>query len=182
MRSNSIEEFDTTGNAATTPLISVSDIEEDLRVVVNIPDEKRIPLSEIGTKRAKDSPGTIQDHIRGILGEFAVAKHLGVPDKVDTEIYDDGDEGYDLQFNNKTIDVKTLGPQWNRPRLIVPVYQGIQADYYVLVQEISSTTYEIIGYAPAAVVADSKVEQIPGARIGTRGYTVEQYKLTPIPK
>jgi hypothetical protein len=164
------------------PLISAAQLPRNVQPTIEIPEERRIPLSELGTKRAKNSRGTIENHIRGILGEFAVAKFLGIPDSIDEEIYEFGDPGYDLIFRNRTIDVKTVGPQWDNPRLMIPEHHDISSDFYVLVQEISSQIYRILGYAPATVVANAQLRRIPGDSRRRRARTVQQYKLWPLPR
>jgi hypothetical protein len=167
--------------SASDPLISVSEMPKANQPVVEIPDSKRIPLSEYGTKRARDSPGTIKDHIRGIMGEFVVAKFFDVPERVDDEIYEYGDPGYDLQIDSKTIDVKTVGPRANNPGLMIDANQSIDADYYILVQELNACTYRIIGYAPAPVVENADTRPIRLDGYAKRLRIVEQYDLFPIP-
>ncbi len=115
------------------------------------------------------------------MGEFAVAEFFDVPEAVDNEIYEYGDPGYDLQIDGNTIDVKTVGPRANNPGLMINTKQTIDADYYILVQELNANAYRIIGYAPAPVVRTADT-----CRIRLDGYAdhvrlVEQYDLFPIP-
>ena len=167
--------------SATDPLISVSEMPKTVQPTVEISDAKRIPLSELGTMRAQGGPGSIEDHIRGILGKFAIAKFFGAPEKVDNEIYEYGDPGYDLQIDGKTIDVKTVNPRANNPGLLIDATQNINADYYVLVQELNASTYRIIGYAPARVVKNADVRSMRLDGYAKRLRIVEQYDLFPIP-
>lgn len=163
------------------PLVPVSEMPKAVQPTVEISDAKRIPLSELGTERARGGPGSIENHIRGILGEFAVAKFFDVPGKVDNEIYEYGDPGYDLQINGNTIDVKTVGPRANNPGLMIDATQEIKADYYVLVQELNANTYRIIGYAPGPVVRNSNVRLLRLDGYAKKFRVVEQYDLFPVP-
>jgi hypothetical protein len=167
--------------STSDPLVSVSEMPKAVQPTVEISDAKRIPLSELGTMRARGGPGSIENHIRGIMGEFAVAKFFGVPEKVDDEIYEHGDPGYDLQIDGKTIDVKTVDPRANNPGLMVDATRNIEADYYVLVQELNANTYRIIGYAPAPVVKNADVRPLRLDGYTKRLRVVEQYDLFPIP-
>lgn len=167
--------------SSSEPLVPVSEMPRAVQATVEISDAKRIPLSEIGTKRAVGGPGSIKDHIRGIMGEYAVAKFFGVPEKIDDEIYENGDPGYDLQIDSKTIDVKTVGPRANNPGLMVDARRNVEADYYVLVQELNANTYHIIGYAPATVVENADIRPIRLDGYAKRLRVVEQYDLFPIP-
>lgn len=167
--------------SASDPLVPVSEMPKAVQPTVEIPDAKRIPLSELGTERAKGVPGTIENHIRGILGEFAVAKFFGVPEKLDDEIYEHGDSGFDLQIDGKTIDVKTVDSRANNPGLMIDARRQIKADYYVLTQELNASTFRIIGYAPASVVKNANVRSFQLEGYAKRLRVVEQYDLFPIP-
>ena len=167
--------------SSSNPLVSVSEMPKTVQPTIEIPDAKRIPLSELGTKRARDGPGSIENHIRGIMGEFAVAKFFGVPEKVDDEIYEYGDAGYDLQIDGKTIDVKTVDPRANNPGLMIDSTRNIVADYYVLVQELNANTYRLIGYAPAPVVENADVRLLHMDGYAKKLKVVEQVDLFPIP-
>jgi hypothetical protein len=173
--------IENTNMSTSNPLVSVSEIPQTVQPTVEISDAKRIPLSKLGTKRARDSPGSTDDHIRGILGEYAVAKFFGKPKKVDEEIYEYGDPGYDLQINGQTIDVKTVSPRANNPGLMVDVRENIEADYYILVQELNANTYRIIGYAPGSIVKEADIHRIRLEGYAKRLRVVEQYDLFPIP-
>lgn len=162
-------------------LISVADLPEDIFPTIKIPENRYQPLAAHGTKRAYHSPGTADDHIRGILGEFAVADLFQVPDRVDTCIYEYGDPGFDLRIDGYRIDVKTASSRVNNPRLLVDADSEILADVYVLVQGLSSRVYRILGYAPAAVVKQAPICEFSEA-IGTnRVRVVEQDQLAPLP-
>lgn len=138
-------------------LIPASVLPERAFPLVNIPDHRYNSLVLHGTKRAKNAPGTIEHHILGILGEFAAAKFFGVPEKVDTEIYEHGDPGYDFEVGGWRVDVKTARPEQQRPSLIVGTAQELKADFYLLAHELAATRYQIIGYTPRAVVEHAPV-------------------------
>lgn len=167
--------------SVSDPLVSVSEMPKSSQPIVEIPDTKRIPLSQLGTERARGGPGSIEDHIRGIMGEFAVAKFFGVPDKVDDEIYEYGDPGYDLEIDGNTIDVKTVAPRANNPCLMVDENMDVVADYYILVQELNANVYRIIGYAPSNIVEHADVRRLNLDGYAERVKTVDQYDLFPIP-
>lgn len=167
---------------SVSPLIPVAETPDTAKHTVDIPDEVRIPLSELGTERATDSPGSIKHHIRGICGEYAVAKFFGIEEQVDTEIYEYGDPGWDLTYRDNTIDVKTVGPRANNPCLMVNDRKPISADFYVLVQELSSRSYRLIGYAPACMVKTAPVRRIRYEGYADRVKAVEQVDLFHIPR
>lgn len=161
-------------------LVSVADLPDELFPTICIPENRYGPLTSHGTKRARHSPGSVDDHIRGILGEFAVASLFNVPERVDTRLYESGDQGFDLVINGSRIDVKTAGPRVNNPRLMVDADEELRADLYVLVQELSSRVYRILGYAPLGVVAQASVSEFSGRFGVNRVRAVEQDQLSPL--
>lgn len=162
-------------------LITVADLPTDIFPTLRIPENRYLPLTEHGTKRAYHAPGSPEHHIRGILGEFAVADLFHVPNRVDTCIYEYGDPGFDFRLNGFRVDVKTAGPQENNPRLLVGADSEIQADLYILAQELSSRVYRVLGYAPADVVEDAPVCEFP-QRIGaSRVRVIKRDQLAPLP-
>lgn len=162
-----------------TPLITVSDLPPTAFPTVMIPDNRYSPLCEHGARRAMDSPGTIENHERGILGEYAFGMVFGIADQVDTTIYEFGDPGYDFELFGQTIDVKTAKPQCTQPSLMVSASKDIVADYYVLVHQLHQRSYRILGSASAAIV-----DNAPIRRIGTHSpndvRVVSQDCLSPI--
>jgi len=141
-----------------SPFVPVSEIPEEQLPMVHISKERRDALEVCGTKRAKGSPGNIDNHIRGIKGEFVVAKYYGDPDQVDTEMRKYGDGGVDLEILGR-VQVKTCRPRVNNPRLLVGARKRIRADTYILVQELDRSTYRIIGCAPRQVVVEAPVSR-----------------------
>jgi hypothetical protein len=162
-------------------LISVADLPNEIFPTIHISDNRYGPLTTHGTERAYHSPGTVEDHIRGILGEFAVADMFQVPERIDTSLYEYGDPGFDLKINGMRIDVKTAGPRVNNPRLMVAEKDELKADLYVLVQELSSRVYRVLGYAPVDVVERAPVSKFSGRFGGNRVRIVEQDQLAPLP-
>lgn len=164
-----------------SPLVPVSEIPNDQLPIVHIEREKRNALEVCGTKRAKGSPGSIENHIQGIKGEYAVAKHYGDPNRVDTEIREYGDGGIDLEILG-LVQVKTCGPHVNNPRLLVDAKKQLRADQYVLVKELDRSSYRIIGYAPKATVAEAPISRFQLDGYAKRLRTVEQSGLWQPPR
>lgn len=162
------------------PLVSATDIEDHDSPIVQIDKGKRDALSLCGHKRAKNSPGTIRCHERGILGEYAVAKYLGIPDRVDTNIYEFGDSGYDFEYRGDTIDVKTVGPKENNPELRVNSRKPPIADYYVLAQQLNLSTYQIIGYAHRQAVCNARTRLMRLDGYCKRVFALPQDQLYPL--
>lgn len=161
------------------PLVSTAAIPDTAAPTVTIPDNRYGPLTDHGARRAVDTPGTIERHERGILGEFAAAKLFGVPDRVDTTIYEYGDPGYDFTLGGWTVDVKTAHTRHNTPALMVDAETDVTADFYVLVHQLSQRCYRILGYAPGAVVAEAPVRRLSVHR-ADRMRVVEQDRLFPV--
>lgn len=164
-----------------SPFVPVSEVPDDQLPIVHINQTRRDALEVCGTKRAKDSPGTIENHIRGIKGEYAVAKHYGDPDRVDTEIRRYGDGGVDLEILGR-VQVKTCRSRVNNPRLLVAARKLLRADHYVLVQELDRSTYRIIGYAPRATVAEAPISRFQLDGYAKRLRVVEQCDLWQPPR
>lgn len=161
------------------PPVSVVDSKRYTPATVKIQPEKVHALSLHAHQRAKDSSGTISDHEQGLLGEYALARYLGVPDAVDTNIYDYGDPGYDPVIEDHTIDVKTAGRQWNNPDLLVTVRQPLDAVFFVLVQQLNRQTYQVIGWAPRAAVGNAPTRTILHDDYADRVRAVPQDWLRP---
>lgn len=142
------------------PLVSVVDSKNYIPETVHIEPEVAQALSLLACKRAMNSPGSIRHHERGLFGEYAYAKSNDATDAVDTNIYDYGDAGYDLEFEAGTIDVKTAGRQWNNPELQINTRQDLEADFYVLVHQLNRQCYQIIGWVPREVVQNAPTRRI----------------------
>lgn len=163
-------------------LIPASVLPETAFPTVRIEDNRYAPIAAHGAQRAK-GPGDIDRHTLGILGEYAAAKFLGVPEdeRIDTENYEDGDPGYDFEAGGWRVDVKTANHRWQRPSLMVDATKNpTAADFYVLAHKLAQQTYRIIGYAPASVVAETPTRNI-GTHWAKHVREVEQDRITPLP-
>lgn len=175
------QESDSEGRFGTpTPLVSVAELPSTSFPAIQIPDNRYLPLTEHGTRRARHASGTLQNHIRGILGEFALANLLGIPDKLDTQLYENGDPGYDLQYRGYTIDVKTAGPRTNNPQLMVDSRLDVTADFYVLAQEVGARHYQVLGYAPGCLIERAPVKEFSTSYDNNRVRVMDQDKLFPL--
>lgn len=173
----------TSGTAASPvrqPLVPVSALPKGTFQVEHIPDRRYIPLAEHGTDRSRGSPGTESRHQCGVFGEFAVAQFLGMPLAVDTQIYELGDPGYDLDIAGRRIDVKTTRQSNTRPSLMVDAKTELTADFYVLVQQLDERCYRILGYAPRQVVASAPTRSV-GKHRAKKVREVDQDTLIPLP-
>ncbi len=117
---------------------------------------------------------TSQDaHLTGVIGELAVAELYG--GSIDREIYEGGDDGYDLLFDGTSIDVKTTQTTaLTRPDLIVPTDPAPTADYYYLVHWLEQDSARIVGYASQECVLDRESRCFPGA---TQNYVIPPTEL-----
>jgi hypothetical protein len=142
------------------PLMPVTALDRHDPPIVTIEPEKLDALTLCAYERAKNSPGSIENHELGIHGEYAFAKYRGIPEAVDTEIYEYGDDGYDLEIDGQTVDVKTVNQHANNPELWVNVDCQLNADHYVLVHKLNASKFQIIGYAPRELVRNARVRKI----------------------
>ncbi|MDZ5813114.1 hypothetical protein U4E84_17410, partial [Halorubrum sp. AD140] len=141
---------------APTPLVAAADVSIADRPTVHVPEERLYPLAEHARHIADTWSGTRRDHLTGLLGEDAFAKHLGIADRLNVEVYTDGgDGGFDLKCRGATIDVKTVGRQRSDPDLTVDAYKPLHADYYALASRVDETDVRLIGYAPRQFVANA---------------------------
>jgi hypothetical protein len=141
---------------APTPLVSAADVPIAARPTVHVPEERFYPLAEHAGKIADTWSGTQNDHLTGLLGEDAVAEHLGVAEQLNVEVYTDGgDGGVDLHYRGATIDVKTVSRHRSDPDLTVDAYKPLRADYYVLASRVGQTDVRLVGYAPREFVANA---------------------------
>lgn len=108
-----------------------------------------------------------------MLGEDALAYLLGIADRVNTEVYADGDH---LRYRGDTIDVKTVGRHRTDPDLTVDAYDQLRADYYVLTSRVGQTDVRLLGYAPREFVANAPMRTHEGRPY----HLVEQAYLFPL--
>lgn len=161
------------------PLVPVSSLPKRTFHVESIPDNRYIPLAEHGADRARGSYGTEKNHQCGVFGEFAVAQFFGVPDQVDTQIYEFGDPGHDLKIGGWYIDVKTTSQYNNRPSLMVDAKKEPTADFYVLVHQLAERCYRVLGYAPRQTVANAPTLPV-GEHRAKEVRVVDQDNLVPL--
>jgi len=164
---------------AATPLVSAAEISVSERPCYAIDESRLYALDEVANRIAETAPGSPTDHLTGKLGEQAVANHVGIDDRVDTEIYaDGGDGGVDLTYRGATIDVKTVGRHRRDPALTVDAYESLRADYYVLANRIGPSDVRLIGYAPRQFVANAPIRYYDGDHY----HLVDQRYLFPFPR
>jgi len=165
---------------APTPLISAASLDLSEYPTVNIPNRRRDALIEHAKRISNNARGTYENHIRGLLGEDALARYLGIADKLDVEIYPDGgDGGFDLTYQGATVDAKTVGRHRSNPALTVDAYQPLNADYYILVSRIGPCDFRLIGYTPRWFVANAPIWK---NEEGEPYHAVEQDFLFPFPR
>lgn len=141
---------------APTPLVSAAERSISNHPTIHIPEGRLYAVTEHAHHIADNWQGTHENHASGLLGEDALAHHLGIKDELDVEVYaDGGDGGIDLQYQGATIDVKTVGRHRSNPALTVNAYKPLTADYYALVSRISKSDFRLIGYAPRWFVANA---------------------------
>lgn len=146
-----------------TPLVSVEQVPVSDYPIVHVPEERLYAFREHARRRSETWDGTIDEHLLGFLGEFGLARPLGVTESLDTEIYaDGGDGGVDLRYRGATIDVKTVGRHRRDPALTVNAYEPLTADYYALASRISETDLRLIGYTPREFVANAPILSYEG--------------------
>ena len=90
-------------------------------------------LEDLAEQRAESYEGDIfKRHYLGLLGEAAIAEAYSVD--IDREIYEHGDDGFDLTLKihekEKTVDVKTTARK--NPSLRIPVSGPKVCEAYVL--------------------------------------------------
>ncbi|MFC7133749.1 MULTISPECIES: hypothetical protein [Salinibaculum] len=148
---------------APTPLISAADIPLNKFPVYDIPRGWFQALEAHAKRRVENGAyGTAPNHFTGLLGEDALARHLGISERLDTELYADGDGGVDLVYQGGTIDVKTVGRHREDPALTVDAYEPLRADYYALAHRIGPNRCRLIGYAPRHFVANAPTHRAKG--------------------
>lgn len=163
---------------AATPLVSAEQLTLTDYPLIHIPENKVYALGEVARNLAEQWSGTPEDHLTGKIGEYSVAKPLGIEKSINTDVIPDGgDDGVDLNYRGATIDVKTVGRHRSNPALTVDVYKPLHADYYVLASRISKTDVRLIGYVPRQFVANAPTRHHNGEPY----HFVDQRYLFPFP-
>lgn len=163
---------------AATPLISAAEPQRSTFHVQRISEHRFYPLMGKAEQIAINRGDSVENWRKGLLGEDALAHYLGIEDQLDTEIYECGDGGIDLEFRGATIDVKTVGRHRCDPALTVDAYQELIADYYVLASRIGRKSCRLIGYAPRQFVANAPIR----THQGNDYHHVDQEYLFPFPQ
>lgn len=145
------------------PLVSVADVARQSRQsrspfpVYDVPVDRLHALDVHASRRVENGAnGNASNHLQGLLGEDVFARHLGIAERLDTELYPDGDDGVDLVYRGATIDVKTVGRHRDNPALTVDAYEPLRADFYALAHRIGPNTCRLVGYAPRHFVANEE--------------------------
>lgn len=114
---------------------------------------------------------------RGLLGEFAVCKFLGV--RYEKKITAFGDGGTDLKYMQRSIQVKTNQPHFVYPQLIFPTENHFKADLAVLCHNIGGPIIRICGF-----ISKQKFLRVmkPKQYKGKWQIMCEEKHLTPIKK
>jgi len=143
--------------------VSAAQLSLDQFPVIHVDEHRYYPLGEQAVQIADTTRDTAEDHLTGLLGEDAVAHHLGIEDRLDTAVYaDGGDGGVDLRYRGAIIDVKTVGRHHSDPTLTVDAYESLTANYYVLASRVGKLDCRLIGYAPRSFVADAPIRESDG--------------------
>lgn len=124
---------------------------------------------------------SLTSHQIGLLGELAVAQFYNL--SIDSNIYELGDDGTDLELHGESIDVKaTATDAMERPELLVRADKSLSADLYVRAHVINwdrtGARVRIIGAASKSVVEDREPQRHPWE---TKNYVVPPRELTFLP-
>lgn len=146
---------------------------------------KRLALERVQSYRRITSRSELEDlaqnHLRGLIGEAAVADAYGLD--LDQQIRQFGDDGYDLVLDGVRLDVKSTATRaMEIPELLVPSDQEFTADVFVLVHILGTVRNgvrcRLVGCAEAETVRDRRPRYHPGSQ---RNYVVEPSELSPPP-
>ncbi len=97
----------------------------------------------VSTRRSAPNSTEFELHYIGALGEYAVAKALGL--KLDKRVHVGADDGSDLSFRGRTIQVKTF--TFTGPNFQFFVNPGeFKADVAVAVQVLSPIRVRLLGW------------------------------------
>jgi hypothetical protein len=164
---------------ALEPLTPAAQLAYDDYPVIPIPENRRSMIQHHTREIAENSYGNPQNHLTGKLGEFAVAKYLGIgplKQELDLSIYTDGgDGGFDLIYDGEKIEVKTVGAQTEDPALRIDHTKPLIADRYILTRQMSKTDIQLIGWAPQSTVQAARNQNDMG-----QYFFVDQEHLFPM--
>ncbi len=167
------------GTAHINPAPSVTDVPNSLLPTEDV-DESRCHGSELAAERFVTDGGcnSLKGTTKGTIGHWAFCQYLPGNRKPDSNVYPDGDGGWDEKFGGHTWDVKTVGQHVETPALTVDAITRLRADRYALINRIGKNTCRIVGYAPRETV---KEQQIRLNEYDRAYYHVPRDKLIPFP-
>ena len=121
---------------------------------------------------------SLTSHQTGILGEMAIAKLYSTD--IDTETYEFGDGGIDLDLWGASADVKaTTTNKMQYPELLICGDNELSADLYFIAHIVhwgpSGAQVRVLGYATRNQVANRTPYRHPGSR---KNYVVKPRELT----
>lgn len=127
------------------------------------------------------SASSLSRHLIGLLGECAVAKFYSL--SIDSDVYQFGDDGIDLELYDESIDVKTTATTaLDLPELLVRADKTLQSDIYVRAHVVNwdetGARVRIIGAASQEVVKNREPQRHPGS---TKNYVVTPRELDLLP-
>jgi len=158
------------------PPISADDVPTDELPTRSLkgptPDALRaveIKASELAAQQddSKDGDGLLfsslqsaEAHVVGKVGEIVSSAVLDFP--LDTNIYPDGDPGYDHHLQETTIDTKTTATDHSQPRLVVSADDVPPADLFVLVHVVNDEMARVVGFTDHETVVNRSSRRWPG--------------------
>jgi hypothetical protein len=176
--------------------ISPADVPLEVLPVVELTANELRRIDELAQRRCKSytpidggviftgsnsSASSLSRHVIGLLGECAVAKFYSL--SVDSDVYQFGDDGIDLELYGESIDVKTTATTaLDLPELLVRADKTLQSDIYVRAHVIdwdeTGARVRIIGAASQEVVKNREPQRHPGS---TKNYVVTPRELDLLP-
>lgn len=173
-----------TMSPASVPLRALPVVElttEQLRRVDALAEQRSETYDPIDGGVLFGERDSLTSHQIGLLGELAVAQFYNL--SIDSNIYELGDDGTDLELHGESIDVKaTATDAMERPELLVRADKSLSADLYVRAHVINwdrtGARVRIIGAASKSVVEDREPQRHPWE---TKNYVVPPRELTFLP-
>jgi hypothetical protein len=131
--------------SAPLPVICTLD-EWDLPVIHVFALKRQAFKAALGVKsrRIDNSITDFGSHYIGAMGEYVVARELGI--SIDKAIYLGGDNGVDLHnYHGYTLQVKTIHYGGPNPHIVFPKVSDFKADACIAVQIQTPVTLAILG-------------------------------------
>ena len=125
----------------------------------------------INYKRVDQKRDNFQTAREGLTGEWAVGQYLEIP--INTETYLGGDPGWDFEYQNMKIDVKTTRAKY----LLFRDHASFKADGAIMVRYHQDYLVEILGF----ITRDDFFKKAEIKNFGYHdNYVVTQDQLIPI--